>query len=96
MIKRNSVSLGVILGILGPIIGFWLYYLLTYHNFNHLEFLKKVFEMGISSAVLSLCLLTNLAIFFFFIWKKFDFSAKGVLAATIVYAIIGFLLKYFF
>ena len=96
MTWKNTIRLGVIMGALGPIAGFWLYYFLEYRNFNHIQFIKLITGMHLSSALLSLSLLTNLASFFLFINLKHDNSARGVLMATIFYAIIGFILKFAF
>jgi hypothetical protein len=94
MIRKNSVPLGALLGAIGPVAGFWIYYILKYRSFNPSSLLDKVIELRMTSAVLSLSLLTNLGIFFLFIYFRQDYSARGVLLATILYAITGFLLKF--
>ena len=94
MMKKNTVPFGFICGLLAPMLGFWLYYVFTYHSIHCWNFLVRITSMGLSSAILSLCLLSNLACFFIFIGVKHDYSARGVLMVTIIYAIIGFLLKF--
>jgi hypothetical protein len=94
MLKRDSVALGVMLGLLGPVAGFCLYSSMRFGTTDYIAFLKRITEMHLSSAFLSLSLLANLGIFFIFIHYKYDYSARGVLMATIIYAIIGFLLKF--
>lgn len=43
--------------------------------------------------ILSLCVVPNLLIFFTFIWTNRDKSARGVLLATIIYAMYVCIMK---
>lgn len=94
--SKNSVVFGFICGVLAPILGFWLYYFFKTGGFTHMLFLERIKSMHLLSAVLSLSLLSNLALFFVFLQFKLDNSAKGILLATILYAIAGFIIKFFF
>ena len=86
---------GVIAGIIGPTIGFFLYYLMLFRHTTVMYLLKHARDSHFISALLSLSLIANLVLFFIFIKLNADTSARGVLFATIIYAIIGFCIKFF-
>ena len=96
MIKKDSILLGLILGIIGPVIGFITYYYAqASYKFTLLGFWHFVVRMKLLSPVLSLCLIMDLVIFFIFIWLRWDRSARGVLTATFLYAGVIAYLKFF-
>jgi hypothetical protein len=91
--KYDSIVLGTILGLLTPIIVFFIYYLIVYRGMNLFAFVHYLSGGGIFLPILSLCVVPNLLIFFVFIWTKRDKSARGVLQATFVYAIYICIMK---
>ena len=95
MIKKDSLWLGAVCGMLGPIAGFWIYYFMQFSKYTPLYLLYNAIHGGFLSALLSLSLLANLALFFIFIKIDADRSARGVLLATIIYAFAGFIIKFF-
>jgi hypothetical protein len=95
MFKKDAVLPGFILGVITPILTFWIYCLFKYLKINQFAVAYSLYLNGFSSAALSLSLLGNLGLFYFYIWKNKNYSARGVLMATVMYAIIGFLLKFF-
>ena len=96
MIRKNSLYTGVAAGILGPFAGFWVYYFLQLRDMPPLLFLIGKGGGDFLSALLSLSLLANLGLFYLFLKLDADQSAKGVLMVTILYAIAGFIIKFFF
>lgn len=95
--KFNEIYIGVILGIIGPVIGFWLFYFM---QFSFTKSPSGYWEMflttkEIQSKILSLSIIVNLAVFF--ILLKFDFrsAALGVLYATFAYVPVVLYLKFF-
>jgi len=49
-------------------------------------FFKHVYQANLAISVLSLGVILNLALFFLYYQLKFDRSAKGVIAASFIYA----------
>ena len=95
-IKKDSVLLGFVLGIIGPVIGFVVYYYAqASHRFTLLGFWHFVVRVKLLSPVLSLCLIMDLVIFFIFIALKWDKSSRGDLMATFLYAGVVAYLKFF-
>jgi hypothetical protein len=50
--------------------------------------------MGLLSKLLSLSAIPNLLLFFVFIWTNRPFSARGVIFATLVVALVMLVLKF--
>jgi len=84
-LKKDSVPLGIIIGLLIPAI---LFSILFFVNTNY--FPKKIPESSIF--IISLC--ANLFPFrYYMVNLKFDYTGRGILVVTFVYAII-FLTRY--
>ncbi|MCX6312399.1 MAG: hypothetical protein NT084_12280 [Bacteroidetes bacterium] len=88
MLRRlDNLFIGLALGIFLPIVGIFVYYIFTYRvetSFSgFIDYFKSVhlFVAYISLA----CYMTNLPLFFLFIWKDKYQGARGVLFATIMY-----------
>ena len=88
MEKRfDHIVIGFVLGIIAPIFGLFFYYLFTYrYQTSFSGFIEFFTRIHIIVASLSLaCYASNLPLFFLFIWREKNKSAKGVLYATIIY-----------
>lgn len=83
----DSWKLGTSLGIMAPLATFVTYYFLYNRRIPFTRFLDNLRLGEIFLPLLSLCVLPNLLIFFIFIWTKKDKSAKGVILATILFAL---------
>lgn len=89
----NSLKTGLVLGVLLPVLSFFIFYLYRYREIPLPEFVNFVYFRNILSPLLSLNILPNLIIFFIFIRKDYLLSARGVLLATFIFAIGVFILK---
>jgi len=93
--KGNSLWLGFALGLVAPVLFILLFYSVKFSSqYSFSVFLEKLFELDIASKYLSVCIYPNLLLFFIFIWKNLLYSARGVLFATIIMAIIVFIIKF--
>lgn len=94
--KLNSIWIGLLIGFLTPIITLIIVYFTTFKNkgYTPAEFWDFLILMGIFGKLLSLCVVPNLAVFFVFIWRNLLLSARGVLAATLITAIIIIFYKF--
>jgi hypothetical protein len=87
MSKRfDHILVGTLLGLIGPVVVLFLFYLVRYHQLTFGRFLAMVGMEGTFSPRISLCAIVNLLIFYIFIWTNRYFSARGVILATFVYA----------
>jgi hypothetical protein len=91
--KKNSIALGIISGLIAPMIGLLCYWLFSFRQVTFSEFFTYFHRYKLVSAALSTCLVFNLAVFFLFLYLKWETSAKGVLIATFIYGIIVVLAK---
>ncbi|MCI5056300.1 MAG: hypothetical protein MRY83_09335 [Flavobacteriales bacterium] len=92
----DRIYLGIILGLIGPSFGFFIYYLLEWRNRNFTEFINLFLHVNeIQAPILALSLIFNALLFFLFIRLKMDDSAKGILIGTFLYVPVMIYLKYF-
>jgi len=85
MFKKDSVMLGIIIGLLIPAILFSILFSANYYYFP-----KKIPE----SSIFIICLCVNLLPFrYYMVNLKFDYTGRGILVITFVYAIV-FLTRY--
>ena len=86
--KLDNLGIGLLAGFLMPVIIFFaVYYInergITFSNYvGNLMYLHALVKLG------SLCVFANSAVFMGFIKLKYDKAARGVLAATIIYAFV--------
>ena len=92
--KFDSLKLGTILGIILPVITFFVIYKVRFDRYSINEFFSKLVLMGTLPKLLSLTIIPNLLLFFIFIWKKFDYGARGVLTATFIDAFVIVILRF--
>jgi hypothetical protein len=95
-LKSDNTWFGLCVGAIAPVFGYYFYYQLVFADHMSLkQFTNFVHTPDLMSKVLSLSVLMNLPLFFYFIRKRRDYSAKGVLGATLVYAAVIAYLKFF-
>lgn len=77
---------GFLTGIIVPLIIFYLYYLLKYSDVEFPQYLKMLHKYSLLFKVMSLCVLTDLPVFYIFIHFKQFKGARGMVMACFVYA----------
>lgn len=95
MVSRyNNIRLGVVLGLLAPVLASVIIYIVAFRGMAFGEYLDLLVFRKRLSSIVSLSVLPNLMLFFIFIWLNYLYSAKGVLASTFVFAFIVVLTKF--
>ncbi len=87
--KRNrwdQTGIGFLAGFLVPLIIFFGVYFFGESEVSILSYISSLWQLNLLIKLGSLCVFANLVIFMGFIRKKYDKAAKGVLAATLIYA----------
>lgn len=84
---------GLIPGLLLPIATLLIIWLIRYEG-GFKDFLSSFHRMDMLSKVMSLSAIPNLLLFFLFIWTNRTFSARGVIFATLLVALITVVLKF--
>jgi|TARA_R110000787_G_scaffold263775_1_gene369626 hypothetical protein len=90
---KKEISIGFIISILATASGIFLY-LQYFSKFGFEETIQMIKQGDLYAQVLSLAALPNLFVFFVFIKKKQDYRARGVLMASILIALVTFVLKF--
>lgn len=92
--KINNIKLGILLGIIAPALSMLVIYLIKFSDYNFQELIDFLVSRGIFTKIISLCVIPNLALFFFFLNKNYYYSARGVLISTILFAFFVFITKF--
>ncbi|MEA3316484.1 MAG: hypothetical protein U9R54_00815 [Bacteroidota bacterium] len=90
----DSIKLGAIAGIIIPIVSIFLVYFIKFPQFETIEPLKYLTETDALTKLASLCVIPNAVLFFIFIYRNKLLSARGILMATMIYAILIFVAKF--
>lgn len=99
LIKKDSLPLGLILGIIAPILGLILFKVYKFRVFSFKEvFLYVTNEPGFRTltVALSLALVLNAILFTIFVNTGKDRTATGVFFTTALYAIIIIIMKFMY
>jgi len=97
MFKKDSLSLGLLIGLVAPIIGFIIYRFTKFKLFSVSEmfgFMRQ--NPSQINAAIIISLLANLVLFTFFLNKKIDKTARGIFFVTCLYALVALAFKYLF
>ncbi len=90
--RFDNLLYGLIPGILLPMAGVVLFWVVRSGQ-NLLDFLSDFQQLGMLSKVITLSAIPNLLLFFLYIWTDRNFSARGVIFATLVLAFVMLVLK---
>lgn len=86
-IKKDSLPIGMLSGIIAPMLAIFVFYLFSNHSMNFGEFLNHLYKHRLVSHMISIGAISNLAVFFAFLQFNLMKSARGVVMITLVYAI---------
>jgi hypothetical protein len=92
--KFDRVSVGVISGFLLPFIVGLVIFVFSAGNMSVGDFLLRIAETKVITHSISICVFPNVLIFLGFNWLDMLKATRGVLAITIVWAIIVFGVKF--
>lgn len=94
--KKDNLRLGLIFGLLGPILGLSLIWQFKFNQTPFVEFLDLFMSNNrLITSIGSLSLLANAVLFTIYINTERDETAKGIFISTVMYGIGILLLKIF-
>ena len=76
------------MGLLLPIITFVTYYLLKYSELEFLNYLQSLHHYRLLFRIVSLCVLTDLALFYLLLQLKMLRASKGIVMACFIFAFL--------
>ena len=82
--RWNKFWIGLALGVVLPLVAFFLVYLFGYSKTPFGEFLEYALAMKALAKIFSLCAIPNLAIFYLFLNKEYWYATRGVISATLL------------
>ena len=86
--KIDRMGVGLLVGLLLPVIIFLLVYLIGENSVSFADYLESMWKLQALVKIMSLCVFTNVATFWGFLKLKYELAARGVLGATILYAFL--------
>lgn len=92
--KIDNLQLGLVLGIIAPALTMLIIYLIQFTDHNFKELIDLLISKRVFTKIVSLCVIPNLALFFLFLNKNYFKSARGILLATILFALFVFITKF--
>ncbi len=94
--KKDNLKFGALLGLIAPIISLVIYYFVKFFPlYTVKDFVFFLESNKTQVTALSVpCLVLNIALFTYYINSHRDNTAKGIFAATLVYAIAAIVFKY--
>ncbi len=92
--KINNLKLGLLLGIAAPAITMLIIYLISFSEYDLGETVNLLVSKRVFTKIVSLCVIPNLGLFFLFLNKNYFYSARGILLATVIFAIFVFVTKF--
>lgn len=94
--KKDSFILGFIIGLIAPLGGFLIYRYTKFAPFSWRDVYDWLrLNPNLITVSISLSLLANAVLFTIYINAHIDKTAKGIFAATIIYALIALSIKTF-
>ena len=84
--KLDKVEIGLLTGVVVPLILFFGVYLIGDNDISFSKYLKGMWQMQALIKLGSLCVFANSGVFWIFLNKKYEKAARGVVAATFLYA----------
>lgn len=94
ILKRDSLQLGLVLGLLGPLLGLVAIYFARYSSTSFGNFIDDFFHNNrLITSIGSLSLLANVILFTIYINTHRDKTAKGIFVLTVIYGIGILILK---
>lgn len=94
--KKDNLRLGLLLGLIGPLLGLVIVYYIKFPSYKFKEFLDYfMHDNRMITSIGSLSLLANVILFTVYVNTQRDNTAKGIFVITLFYGIGILLLKLF-
>ena len=96
ILKKDNLKLGLVLGLIGPVLGLAVVYLVKddFRSISFGEFLDLFFNTNrLITSIGSLSLLANVVLFTIYINTHRDKTARGIFIITLIYGIAILVLK---
>jgi hypothetical protein len=82
----DSLAIGFLTGFMVPMLVFLSVYMFGDQDISFVGYIRNLWKLQALIKLMSLCVFANLLVFMGFLRLKYDQAARGVLGATILYA----------
>jgi len=95
MFKKDNIRLGLIIGLVAPLLSFFGYYFWKFSLYSFADFMHALkTNKPLVTAITIPCLLLNIILFTLYINNRKDQTARGIFAVTLIYAVASLLFKF--
>jgi hypothetical protein len=94
MNKYDKLYIGIITGIIAPLIGVIIFYLINFSSETILNFLTESVKNKLLSPLLSLCAIINLGLFYLYLHFNYLYNARGVILSTLIFGLVIVIIKF--
>lgn len=94
--KIDHFLVGFFTGLIIPLLVMYWFYEFKFSAIHPKSSVFDIMTRKMLPPLLSLCVVVNLGAFYLFYWKNLNFAARGVIAATILYALLVLAMKIYF
>ncbi len=96
MLNRDNLKFGLVLGLIAPVFGLLIYYLVQFRNVTSLPgfFYYVVTEKALLTAIVSVLLVANAGVFTWYVNRRKDRTAKGIFISTCIYGVTALIWKF--
>jgi len=91
--KYDRLAVGLVAGLLLPVLAFFVSWLILSDG-PLSQYIERFQKLNRVSSLISLSALPNLLLFFLFLWKNMNQSARGVIFATLILAFAMLIVKF--
>jgi hypothetical protein len=88
--------IGITLGIIIPMVAFYLFYIANYSHIPFADYIKMLSMRSKLSKVMSICAVPNLLCFYICLWTNRDNMARGILGGTMLTALTVVVIYFIF
>lgn len=92
---KKELITGILVGLIANAIGLFFTAQILGNGDDFVDVIKAAYNEGFLGKLISLGAVLNLIAFFFFIKRKEDYRARGVLLITVFIAVFTFVIKLF-
>lgn len=82
----DQIWIGFLLGLLVPLITFYIYYYIKFNDLVFVEYLKSLHEYRLLFKIMSLSVLADLPLFYLFLQFKYYSGSRGIVMACFLFA----------
>ena len=83
--RWNKLWIGAVIGVVLPVTVFALIYLIGYGSmYPFVEFLRQTIMLDALTKLMSLCVVPNLGVFYFFLNREQWYATRGIILATLL------------